>query len=396
MSIARVFLALLATAALTACQSIAVFDQPIPHAELLSGTVVFGEPVWSTDLPDVELVATDEAMRTFVATVAQAPRERGRLRALLDLMRRNGYVANTYEPYLNLTAREAFAVKRGNCLSYTSLFVALAREAGLDAKFQVVAVPPDYDSVDGRLVLNKHVNVRIENVPGRGAVTVEFSQEYASGIYNRRVVTDDYATALHYNNLAFMHARNGDPRSEFAYLRKAIDATPDNPDYWANLGVFYGRQQQYDHAVAAHRRALAFDAYHAAAIRGLANAYTALGRDDVARLYRKRIARSKARDAYAYFALAQRALESRHVAYSLELLANAVRLFDADYRFYELQGRAYGELGDEAAAEASFKRARTVARASREEARTRDLAERHPRAQILIGGPHVSSFKLLE
>ena len=395
MSIERVALALLATAALASCQSMTPVDRPIPDDELLSGTAVFGERVWSTEHPDVDLVATDEAMRAFVATVAETPKERDRLRTLLDLMRRNGYVANTYEPYLNLTAREAFAAKRGNCLSYTSLFVALAREAGLDAKFQVVAVPPDYDSVDGRLVLNKHVNVRVERVPGRGAVTVEFSEEYASGIYNRLVVTDDYATALHYNNLAFTHARNGDPRSEFVYLRKAIDATPDNPDYWANLGVFYGRQERYDHAVAAHRRALAFDAYHGAAIRGLANAYTALGRDEAARLYRKRIAHSKVRDAYAYFALAQRALEARHVAYSLELLANAVRLFDDDYRFYELQGQAYGELGDDAAAEASFKRARTVARASRE-ARSRDLIERYPRAQILIGGPRVPSFKLLD
>ena len=396
MPVVRVIPALLAMAAVSACQSIAIVDRHIPDDELLSGTVVFGERVRSSERSDVDIVATDEAMRAFVARAAEVPKERDRLRALLDLMRRNGYVATSYEPYLNLTAPEAFAAKRGNCLSYTSLFVALARAADLDARFQMVAVPPDYDSVGGRLVLNKHINVRVENVPGRGTVTVEFSEEYASGIYDRRAVPDQYATALHYNNLAFAHARDGDPRSEFVYLRKAIDATPDNPDYWANLGVFYGRQRQHDHAVAAHRRALSFDANHGAAIRGLANAYTALGHDEAARLFRKRIARSRARDAYGYFALAQRALEASHVAYSLELLGNAIRLHGDDHRFHQLQGEAYAELGDDAAAEASFKRARTVARASREDARSRDTIERYPRARILIGGPHVTSFKLSE
>jgi len=380
----------------SACQTLDIVDREVADQELLSGTAVFGESVSTSERPDVDIVATNEAMRGFVADVAGVHKERERLRALLRLMRRSGYVLNAYEPYLNLTAPEAFTAKRGNCLSYTTLFVALAREAGLDARFQVVDVPPDYDSVDGRLVLNKHINVRVEDVPGRGDVTVEFSEEYASGIYDRRAVGDDYATALHYNNLAFSHARDDDFRSEFVYLKKAIETTPDNPDYWANLGVFYGRHGHHDHAVAAHRRALSFDAYHGAAVRGLANAYAALGRDEVARLYRKRVGHSRARDAYVYFALAQRALDASHRAYSLELLTDAIRLYADDHRFHQLKGRVHAELGDASAAEASFERARKVARRNREASRTRSIIERHPRARIVTGGLHATTFTLLE
>lgn len=396
MAVARMVVALLILAGVSACQSMTIVDRQIADHELLDGTSVFGGRVSSSERPDVDVVATDEAMRAFVAGVASLPEQGDRLHALLELMRRGGYVVNAYEPYLNLSASEAFAARRGNCLSYSNLLVALAREAGLDARFQIVDVPPDYDSVDGRLVLNKHINVRVANIPGRGAVTVEFSKEYASGIYDRRIVRDDYATALHYNNVAFSRARDGDPRGEFVYLRKAIETTPENPDYWANLGAFYGRHGRYDHAVAAHRRALVFDAYHAAAMRGLANAYDALGRDDAARLYRKRIARSRARDAYGYFALAQRALDAEHPAYSLKLLSNAIRLYDDDHRFHELEGRAHAELGDESAAEASFKRARTVARNNKETARSRATIERYPRARILSGGPRATTFRLVE
>jgi transglutaminase-like putative cysteine protease len=36
-----------------------------------------------------------------------------------------------YDTQLTLTAAEAFATRRGNCLSFTSMFVAIARSAGI-------------------------------------------------------------------------------------------------------------------------------------------------------------------------------------------------------------------------------------------------------------------------
>ena len=370
---------------LAGCQTTELFDGPrIAGTELLSGSAIFAKPVASDERPDIDILATDEAMRAFAARTVDTPNDFARLRELLTALRRGGYVLSGYAPYLNLTARETFAAKRGNCLSYSSLLVALARDAGLDAGFQMVDVPPDYDSVDDMVVVNKHVNVRLQGMPGRDAVTVEFNEEYTSDIYDRHPVDDRYALALHYNNVAFSLGLAGDRPGTVVYLRKAIEMVPDNPDFWANLAALYARAGRFEHAVSAHRRALDFDATHGAAVRGLANAYGALGRSDAARYFERRAVHSRVRHAYTYFTLALRAHEAEQPAESLELVSRAITLFGKDDRFFRLRGRIHDRLGDALAAAESFERARVIARNNDRRERPRATFDRHPRATIFM------------
>ena len=263
----------------SACQTpVGLVDVRIPEADLLSGEVLLGEAITGAERPDIDIVAIDDEMRVFVADLLEVPNKSSRFWKLLQKMRGLGNVHSNYDAYSNLTAQGAFREKRGNCLSFSSLFIALAREAGFDARYQVVEIPPDYDSIDGMVVLNRHVNVRVDGVPGRSPVTIEFSREYANGIHTRRAVDDRFALGLHYNNLAFSQARAGDQRGALVYLRKALDQAPENPDLWTNLGVFYARRGHFDHAITAYHRGLALDGNHSPAIRGLANAHEALGR----------------------------------------------------------------------------------------------------------------------
>lgn len=369
--------------ALPACQmSVGLDDSDIAPAALLSGKAIFGEEVSSAERPDIDILATDDAMREFVADLPKEPLGAAGFRRLMEKMRDGGYAVSGYDPYANLSARAAFAQRRGNCLTYTSLFIALAREVGFEASYQLVDVPPDYDSVNGMVVLNKHVNARVERVPGRGSVTVEFSEEFASGIHDRRVVDDQFALALHYNNLAFSDDMAGDERGAFAYLKKAIELTPGNPDLWTNLGVFHARRGHFHQAVSGYRMALKLDAYHSAAVRGLANAYGALGQSDKARFYQRRVAFSRARDAYAYYTLAQRAYQAERPAESLELVSQAIRLHRDEHRFHQLLGEVHDLLGNTLAANESYKRARGLARHEKDRTRRRSLQEHYPRATV--------------
>ena len=376
-------LAAILVLALSGCQTaVGPIDNPIPEADLLSGEAIFGETVASAERPDIDILATDDSMRAFVADLGQVPKA-GRLRKLLQRLRDGGYFEDGYDAYSNLSAREAFAEKRGNCLSYTNLLIALAREVGLDASYQTVDVPPDYDSINGMVVLIKHVNARVDDLPGRGPATLEFSRKYASGIHDRHVVGDGFAAGLYYSNLAFSDDLAGDDRASFVYLRKAIKIAPDNPDFWTNLGVFYARRGYFDHANAGYHRALNLDRDHRPAIRGLANAYRALGQDANARFYERRVAHSRARDAYIYYTLAQRAHKAGMSTESLELVSQAIRLYRRDHRFYELQGEIHDRLGNQEASSESYKRARALARNDRSRAR--------PGAKVYSLGP-VSDF----
>ena len=345
------------------CQAtVGSLDERVAEADLLSGEAMLGEAITGAEYPDIDILATNAEMRRFVADLLEVPNKTSRFWKLLQRMRDIGNLRSRYDAYSNLTAQDAFAEKRGNCLSFSSLFIALAREAGFDASYQLVEIPPDYDSIDGMVVLNRHINVRVDDVPGRSPVTIEFSKEYANSIHTRRVVDDRFALGLHYNNIAFSHARDGDQRSALVYLRKAIDQTPDNPDLWTNLGAFYAGRGHFDHAISAHSRGLVLDANHGPAIRGLANAHEALGENASARFYARRMAHSKIRDGYTYYILALRAHRSEMTAESLELVSHAIRLYRKDHRFYELQGELHDQLGNPVAAKESYKRARILAR----------------------------------
>ena len=349
--------------AVSGCQTtIGLVDDRIPEAELLSGEVILGEAITGEEHPDIDILATNDEMRTFVADLLEVPNKARRFWQLLQRMRDVGDVPSRYDAYSNLTAQGAFAEKRGNCLSFSSLFIALAREAGFDAKYQVVEIPPDYDSIEGMVVLNRHVNVRVDNIPGRSPVTIEFSKEYANSIHDRHVVDDRFALGLHYNNLAFSNELAGDHRSALVYLRKAIAEAPRNPDLWTNLGVFHARRGHFDHAITAYGRGLSLDANHSPAIRGLANAHEALGEGANARFYERRMAHSRIRDGYTYYVLAQRAYRAELTEQSLELVSQAIRLYRRDHRFYELQGEIHDQLGNPVAARESYKRARILAR----------------------------------
>lgn len=354
----------LGTLLLTAgCQTpVGPVDSHIPEADLLSGEAILGEAITGAELADIDIVATNDDMRDFVADLLEVPNRTSRFWKLLQRMRGLGNVHSRYDAYSNLTAQEVFVEKRGNCLSFASLFIALAREAGFEASYQLVDIPPDYDSVDGMVVLNRHINVRVNGVPGRSPVTIEFSREYANNIHDRQVVDDGFALALHYNNLAFYHAREGDRRSALIYLRKAIEQTPHNPDLWTNLGVFYAQRGHFDQAISAYHRGLALDGNHGPAIRGLTRAHEALGQHANARFFERRMAHSRVRDSYMYYVLAQRAYQAEMPAESLKLVSEAIRLYRKDHRFYELQGEIHDQLGNPSEAKESYRRARILAR----------------------------------
>ena len=345
------------------CQTpVGPFYDHIPEADLLSGEAILGEAITGAELADIEIVAINDDMREFVADLLEVPNRTSRFWKLLQRMRSLGNVHSSYDAYSNLTAEEVFVENRGNCLSFASLFIALARETGFDARYQLVDIPPDYDSVDGIVVLNRHINVSVNGVPGRSPVTIEFSREYANNIHDRQVVDDGFALGLHYNNLAFSRARAGDQRSALIYLRKAIEKTPHNPDLWTNLGVFYAQHGHFDQAISAYHRGLALDDNHSPAVRGLARAHEALGQHANARFFERRVAHSRVRDGYMYYILAQRAYQAEMPAESLKLVSQAIRLYRKDHRFHELQGEIHDHLGNPAEAKESYRRARILAR----------------------------------
>jgi hypothetical protein len=77
-----------------------------------------------------------------------------------------------YDPQVTLQADEAFAARTGNCLTFSSLFIAMAREAGLEAWYQEIAIPPKWRAVNDTLLVSMHVNAVVEDNGKRYTVDV--------------------------------------------------------------------------------------------------------------------------------------------------------------------------------------------------------------------------------
>ncbi len=182
-----------------------------------------------------------------------------------------------YESSDTLTAVETFERREGNCLSFTNLFVALARSIDLGVTTALVKRPGE-DERDGDLmVVANHVvatagwNIR--------PVFFDFDlQSHAS--FTTFVPLDDlWITALYLNNRGADELRSGRPDMALNQLNAAVKLAPEFASVWGNIGVAKRRLGKTSEALDAYRRALAIDPGNPTILSNLAVLYRSLGRD---------------------------------------------------------------------------------------------------------------------
>jgi Flp pilus assembly protein TadD len=353
---------------LAGCSTTPVSDRfsnaPLTYdARLVTGELIFGEPVSPNEVPDVDVLGLDDAMLTFVEQrVAGHRLSVVRLRALLHELDAGGFFTNSYDALHTRSAIETFHTQLGNCLSYTHMFIALARAAGLEAHYQIVNVPPSWNAASGMLIRNNHINVLLRGARFSMAFSHQFTVDFNTidpGVqFQRWVVSDDYARSLHYANLSVEAMRKSEYRPGFAYLQKAMAIAPGNPDIWINLGAFYGRFDRFDEALRAFELALELDPDNRTAMSGMSRSYAALGESKLAARYERKVRFHRERNPYYHFALAQSAFEDEHYEESLAAVNQAIELESRVARFHFMKALAERQLGDDDAARRSLIRAR--------------------------------------
>jgi Flp pilus assembly protein TadD len=274
------------------------------------------------------------------------------------------------------TAAETFRARRGNCLSFSTMFVAMARRVGLDAHYQEVDVPPDWSLEDDAFVLNRHVNVLVDLGGGsrpkhlaglvrisatEGEHVVDFNMDDFRTAYDRRQISDARALAHYYNNVAVERMQAGDAASALSYFRRATLHDPSFSPAWTNLGILYLRKGHPSHAEAAYLQALKADGGDLVAMSNLVNLYERRGDQERAATYRKRVSRHRERNPYYRLQLAREAFRAQDYDLAIRHLDYAVRRKSNEDRFCFLLGLSHMKKGNEPAARRWLDRAREVA-----------------------------------
>ncbi len=356
-----------AVAASAGCSSARPPAPPVTVDELLAlpaGTA--GEPL----VTDAEVFRVSPGMQAFLDRhVAPGADRASRLRQLGQAILDARNLGLSYDESTR-TAQQAFRAARGNCLSFSIMFVALARRAGLTAHFQEVDVPPDWSLRGDLLVLNRHVNVLVD-LGKAGQQVVDFNPDGVGGRYDRRRISDRRALAHFDNNVAVDRMQAGDAATALRYLRRAVGRDASFAPAWTNLGILHARQGRDGHAEAAYLRALRAAGRHRGAMSNLATVYDRRGKPERAEAARRRVTRH--RDANPYYRLrqAEEALAAGDHRGAIRHLRFAVSRRPGEDRFYTLLAQAYRAQGDEKAARAWRARGdRIAAEASRSRAQT--------------------------
>jgi Flp pilus assembly protein TadD len=331
----------------------------ITPEQLLEGRPLTGG-VDPGPLPDVAILALDEDMRRFVAgQVPATGPDSWRLRQLLRALLENEHFAIEYEER-TYTAADAFRLRRANCLAFTNLFVALAREAGLTVHFQEVDVPPDWSQAGGLLVQNRHMNTLVDLGP-RSEQIVDFNMADFRASYERRAISDERARAHYYSNVAAERLEAGKVVTALQNFRKALAADPGFVPAWINLGSLYQRAGQPAWAEAAWLHALDLAPREFVAMSNLERLLRATGRPAEADEFRDRLHRHRQQNPYYRYEQARVAFVAGDYPAAISHLRFAIDRKANEDRFYALLGLAYLRRGDAASGERWMARAEELA-----------------------------------
>lgn len=259
------------------------------------------------------------------------------------------------------TAAETFRARRGNCLSFSSLFVALARDAGLEVQFQEVDVPPDWTLDKETFVLNRHINVFVD-LDFVGTRVVDFNIGDFRSSYPMRRISDRRARAHFFNNAGVERLQAGDNAGAFAFFRRALtDGDETFSPAWTNLGTLYQHNGHLAHAEAAYLHALTTGGSDLVAMSNLARLYERTGDRERAAALKDRVVHHRLRNPYYRCSLARDALAAGRLDLAPDHLKFAIKKRPNEDQFCFLLAVTYLRGGDEGAARRWFARAKELA-----------------------------------
>ena len=249
--------------------------------------------------------------------------------------------AGIYDP------REAFRRRSGNCVTFSMLVVAVAREYRIPAVFNEVELLVRWDRVGDLVMERRHINVWVPMGNGGYEVDLKMLADLRSPRSTTRQIDDERAFAALYSNAGVFRLADGDRAGALHLLKRATEIDPRSPAAWVNLGNAHLITGEFDAARPCYERALALAPAPLSAISGLAYLHRNAGRlEEAARLERK-ATRYRERNPYYLLALARGEFAGNRPEEARRHLARAINIKDDEPEFYLLMVEVARSLGRE-------------------------------------------------
>jgi Flp pilus assembly protein TadD len=291
--------------------------------------------------PTPDLLALSDEMKDFAdryVMTANSPRQR--MHMLHRSLRSNALLGIEYDPEADGTAAQAFARGRANGLTYTHLFISMARYAGLDARYQSLTLRPEWARFGTRVSLRLHVNVLVR-LRRNEHYMVDIDPVQRDTVADSRLLGDEEAFALHHNNLAMARLREEKIGGAYAQAVKAVSLSPGTDYLWVNLGVIYKRAGQAAAAENSYLTAIDLNPDSRSAMNNLVLMHSESGNTERADYWERQVIKHRQRNPYYYIYLGEKAEEAGDYQAAIAHYRTAIKRKDSDAEFYFRLAKLY-------------------------------------------------------
>jgi len=357
-------LAVFAAALVSSCAGVTenqteVDEQPVT-AEMVLNSSPLAKGIMNEDVKQVDLLALSPEMTAFLDEhVDRNGKQTEKLAQLVYAIIGEDRFVLAFDDSTR-TAQSTFQDRRGNCISFTNMFVAMARDLELDASYQEVTIPPDWSMTGQTFLFSQHVNalVGMKNALSR---VVDFNTFNIGVPEDSREISDQRARAHYFNNIGVEHMLAGETRLAYANFRESLQEDQTFSSSWVNLGVLHRREAYPGYAEAAYLEALEYDKSSLMAMSNLANLYTEQGRIELAEHYLSKVKSHRMSNPFYRYELANAAIAEGDYKTAIRNLKYAIRKRKDQDQFYFLLSLSYLMSGEKETAQRWMEKAEEVA-----------------------------------
>jgi Flp pilus assembly protein TadD len=226
------------------------------------------------------LDTTDE-IRAFAREVAGAGSMFDRLSRIQAAMFDRSMFTIDQESPETLTAAESFQRRRGNCVSFTNLFLAMARSLGIQLQAGLVVQRESSEKKDDLVLVYTHMVAVVRFVKGF-AIYDFFAASERRGA-EIRLLDDMALTGILVSNRGVTALRAHDYPLALARFEASVRLAPQFTGGWGNLGLVRWKMGDAAGALEAYRQALAIDPHQPTVLHDLAAMYQVQGKFESAK-----------------------------------------------------------------------------------------------------------------
>lgn len=255
----------------------------------------------------------------------------------------DGPLALRYDASRTRNAAEAFDGRAGNCMSLVLMTGALARELGIQVRFQEVYIEDTWSRSGDLSLASGHINIALgssavtgSRLPGASpdAVVIDFLPSEELRGQRTRAIREETVLAMYMNNRAAELLAQARLDDAYAWARAAILQEPGFLNSYNTLGVIYLHHGNSVEAERSLRHVLQMEPEHTSAMSNLVRALADQGRTNEAQELAAQLAKVDPTPPFYFFDQGVAAMKRGDYASAKQLFTRETRRASYNHEFH--------------------------------------------------------------